>query len=402
MKKVLVLSIIWVFLGFFTPAQAKKIYIIGSSTAEGTGASSYANSFAGRLAAYYNTHTFVNLALGGTTTYNGMPSTFVPPLGRPGPDLLRNITKAINDGADIIIVSFPTNDLVNDFTNTETLNNLRIMHQTAVANNRAIYFLGTQPRNTMTTAQKLQGIEQNNLILAEFPNSINVYPLLDAPDGLTIDPTIAAPDGIHVNDEGHRRIYQQIVDFNIFQDFLLLPVNFISLSSEAIAKTIKISWGTSSEHNNNYFNVERSSNGSNFTSIATIPGKGNSNIPTQYSYTDQAPILGKSYYRLAQVDIDNRKRYSKTLSVDYTESSRIKAYPVPALDILNISWTSDKKQSIRINVIDLKGAVISSLDRFSEAGNNVYSIPIAHLPRGQYVVNISSSSGNQRISFIRQ
>ena len=67
----------------------KRVVILGSSTAAGNGSSSYANSWVGRVDAYYNKNTtdgadtiFTNLAVSGYATYNEMPNNFVPPPGR--------------------------------------------------------------------------------------------------------------------------------------------------------------------------------------------------------------------------------------------------------------------------------------------------------------------------------
>ncbi|MBK6391913.1 MAG: hypothetical protein IPF70_15285 [Saprospiraceae bacterium] len=80
----------------------------------------------------------------------------------------------------------------------------------------------------------------------------------------------------------------------------------IQLSSfEIIAsKNPVLRWTTVAEWNNDYFSVEHSQDGINYTEITKVNGQESSDKPTVYSYTDHTPYSGINYYRLRQVDID--------------------------------------------------------------------------------------------------
>lgn len=123
-----------VLLLFFTTRAQKKVVIMGSSTALGNGASSYANAFAGKLTSYYNQNTsdgvdttFINLAYPGYSTYELMPSDFIPPSGKPAFDPLRNITKALSYLPDVILINLPNNDMAREYTKKECMDNFRLM-----------------------------------------------------------------------------------------------------------------------------------------------------------------------------------------------------------------------------------------------------------------------------------
>lgn len=198
--------------------QMMKVAVMGSSTAAGVGASTPALSFVGRLETYYTGvgNTFINIALSGMNTYEALAAS-IP--GKPPIISTNNITTAVALNPDVILVSYPSNDVALGFTNQETINNLLSIQQTALNAGKAIYFIGTQPRDFVDPAQRTQLVTQNNLILSTFPNnSINVYPDLVGVNGF-LNPAVSAGDGVHLNDEGHRRIFNRVVQKNIFQPF---------------------------------------------------------------------------------------------------------------------------------------------------------------------------------------
>lgn len=82
-----------------------------------------------------------------------------------------------------------------------------------------------------------------------------------------------------------------------------LPIQLISFNGAQDGSDITLSWTTETELNNDYFVVQRSTDGINFADLAIIEGNGTSISRQTYSYSDPDPITGLNYYRLAQVDI---------------------------------------------------------------------------------------------------
>src|SRR2546430_13957865 len=105
----------------FAFTQYKRAVVIGSSTAAGLGASPLDSSWVSRFNHYYKyqlgtVDTTYNLAVSGTTCYQGMPDSYVPPAGRPVPDPAHNVSRAaallstLAAPADgVTIVNYPTN-----------------------------------------------------------------------------------------------------------------------------------------------------------------------------------------------------------------------------------------------------------------------------------------------------
>jgi hypothetical protein len=93
--------------------------------------------------------------------------------------------------------------------------------------------------------------------------------------------------------------------------------------------TVLLEWRTVSELNNEAFEVERSKDGFDFTSLARISGAGTTSQATNYTLLDEQPLAGRSYYRLRQIDFDGTVAYSKLVSVSRGEDP-FTVYPNPA------------------------------------------------------------------------
>ena len=70
------------------------------------------------------------------------------------------------------------------------------------------------------------------------------------------------------------------------------------------SSSVKTIWQTASELHNDYFIIEKSSNGYDWEQSGIVNGAGNSNQVLNYNFIDYFPYLGLSYYRLTQVDFD--------------------------------------------------------------------------------------------------
>jgi hypothetical protein len=110
-----------------------------------------------------------------------------------------------------------------------------------------------------------------------------------------------------------------------------LPIELLSFTAEVENNHVELNWATISENNNDYFNVERSVDGINFTSINTINGAGNSVQTLFYSMVDITPMGGKSYYRLKQTDYNGGTSYSSIETVEFGKRNNIifDIYPNP-------------------------------------------------------------------------
>ncbi len=148
-----------------------------------------------------------------------------------------------------------------------------------------------------------------------------------------------------------------------------LPIELTSFSCSNVNRnTNGLSWTTASESNNDYFAIERSSNGVEFSQIAKVNGAGNSLTTLNYNYNDVNPISGLSYYRLKQVDFNGKFSYSEICSVTNNGDGNVSFYPNPVRTNLTIDYEfSEKPKSNVISVTDVTGKLVSVSSSFTDS-----------------------------------
>lgn len=95
----------------------------------------------------------------------------------------------------------------------------------------------------------------------------------------------------------------------------VLPVHLTTFNAEAIKDRVELSWETAWERNSREFIVQRSSDLKEFGDIGRVVAAGETEGLKQYSFTDDTPLLGVSYYRLRLVDGNGSYEYSKVKDV---------------------------------------------------------------------------------------
>jgi lysophospholipase L1-like esterase len=192
-----------------------KIVVLGSSTAVGTGSSPIDSSWVYKFRAYVRGKNIqsqvISLAASGFTTYHTLnPAGYVPPAGRPAPDTARNITKALAQNPDLIIINLPSNDNGGNYTLQEQKDNYERTMALANARNIPVFVTTTQPRNNLTTAQMNNQIAMRDWTYERFAEkAIDVWTGIANSNG-TIN-ELYNSDGIHLKNGGHHIIYTRVV-----------------------------------------------------------------------------------------------------------------------------------------------------------------------------------------------
>ena len=169
-----------------------------------------------------------------------------------------------------------------------------------------------------------------------------------------------------------------------------LPIDLLNFNAVQNNSSIVLNWTTATEENNDYFTVEKSSNGIDFNVLGNVSGAGNSNDITEYSDIDYFPLDGINYYRLKQTDFDGKYSYSNIVSVDYNlGNSSIKIIPNPATD--NIMVEGLESEFSEIHIFNIIGNDLSSEVYLKRESDNVIRIDLSKLSRGIYIIKTKSS-----------
>lgn len=173
-----------------------------------------------------------------------------------------------------------------------------------------------------------------------------------------------------------------------------LPVEWADFTVAKVNGQAHLNWSTFVEIDNDHFEVERSFDGENFTSIGRRAGHGNSSVVNTYSFVDGDALSGTVYYRIKQVDIDGKFSYSPVRTLDFTSSALVTVYPNPSAGSFNVQ--AYVEETLLYTVYDITGRV---LDGGSFSG--LVSIG-ADFTAGSYVVRVQSGSEVQTVKLIKQ
>src|SRR5690606_32111812 len=178
-----------------------------------------------------------------------------------------------------------------------------------------------------------------------------------------------------------------------------LPVELISFTGEAKGSTSLLKWQTSSQQNNDDFDVETSKDGTNFYNIGKVDGAGNSTASRSYSFTDHVPTTGLNYYRLKQVDIDGRFKYSKVVTVNFEKGGKgIALYPNPVRNELTIDIAKPTGSMI-VSIYSVDGKLVKRVN--AGAVERSTTVSIENLIPGTYVMDVQCDQISERMKVVK-
>ena len=143
-----------------------------------------------------------------------------------------------------------------------------------------------------------------------------------------------------------------------------LPIellNFTAFTQED--KTIRAEWITTSQTNNDYFTIERSKDASSFEPVGTIAGAGTTTRQQEYSFVDDHPYKGISYYRLRQTDYDGKSEafYWKAVHLKEDDEGQLHLDIAtnPVIDgNLSIDLSDNSLTGVLLQIIDVTGKIV--------------------------------------------
>ena len=177
----------------------------------------------------------------------------------------------------------------------------------------------------------------------------------------------------------------------------ILPIELSDFTIKKAGKTVLLKWSTMTETNFDGFSIERSENGTGFSEIAFVKGKGNSNSKKNYTFNDNKPENGVSYYRLKAIDFDKSYNYSPLRTINFfTNSVATVFYNSISSEIILPTNAVNVGDEFTIDLISSEGKQIKSIANTElEITNNEFHIPINSLPLGLYILRLYDNSSSQ-------
>jgi len=154
------------------------------------------------------------------------------------------------------------------------------------------------------------------------------------------------------------------IDNLLVTSYTAVPVELAAFNAEAVLDKVIITWQTSSELNNRGFEVQRSINAEQWSTIGSVSGAGTTTSINNYSFEDKVPLLGESFYRLKQIDYDGTYRIYDAVKVDLTKTLTYNLeqnYPNPFNPETTIKYSVPEKTHVTVKLFDISGSEIKTL-----------------------------------------
>lgn len=171
-----------------------------------------------------------------------------------------------------------------------------------------------------------------------------------------------------------------------------LPIELESFVGNCEEETIKIVWRTASEHNTDYFNLEKlARNEEDWDLLAKITAAGNSNELLTYTYYDNSIFEPANFYRLIQVDLNGLEKIYGPIEVDCNSNSNyFKVYSDPNSGQFHLFLQNENLLGeSNLFVLDSKGSIVLERKLWIEEGMNFFIIDKNFQP-GFYFLRIEN------------
>lgn len=181
---------------------------------------------------------------------------------------------------------------------------------------------------------------------------------------------------------------------------ITLPVKLTSFEAKAAAGQVALTWATATEENNQYFEVERSQDGKNFTAIGRVSGMGTTQQAQQYRFKDVKPLTGTLYYRLKQVDLDGTSDLSpmKAVTGITAAAPKLAVYPNPVITNLHIALNTLPQGTYTITLRSISNGLVKQQ---SVQAGELLVLNVQDIPSGAYIVVISGNDFKQTNKFFK-
>ena len=161
-----------------------------------------------------------------------------------------------------------------------------------------------------------------------------------------------------------------------------LPIELKEFTAKKENENIMLEWTTLSELNNEWFDIEHSTDGKTFDLLNTIAGAGSSLVTNNYHYLHQKPNTGTHYYRLKQIDFDGQFSYSPTRVVEMSSTDKFKFSFNQNDKTIHVEY-KELQNSSPYRIIGLNGQIL--VEGNLESGSTSFKTSMEYLPKGYYI-----------------
>ena len=165
-----------------------------------------------------------------------------------------------------------------------------------------------------------------------------------------------------------------------------LAVEFAYFNGTQSRGDIVLEWVTMSEEDSDYFEVQISKDGTNYSALEKVAAAGNSQAENAYQYTHENPLAGTNYYRLKQVDFDGSYEYSEVFAIRIESTNEVNIFPTAVDDYVNVRIVEEVAGDIPVLVFNATGNLV--YQNIIPAGAKELVVPTIELESGYYFIKM--------------
>jgi len=171
----------------------------------------------------------------------------------------------------------------------------------------------------------------------------------------------------------------------------VLPVELIYFRGQSLEKEIQLDWQTASEQNNKGFIIQRSRNAMDWEGLGFVAGIGTTAELQSYAFIDRNPFVGLNYYRLKQIDFDERFEFSDVINVsNFSQLNEIIISPNPASEVLHVDLSTQLEEATKVELINKFGQVIFETIKEKEERN--FFLDLSSYSSGPYYLQVTQNN----------
>ncbi len=182
----------------------------------------------------------------------------------------------------------------------------------------------------------------------------------------------------------------------VFAPLKALPVTFTSIKAYRQGKDINVEWKVENEMNVKQYEVEKSIDGTDFTTMSIQAATANDGGSVVYVAADVKPVEGYNYYRVKSVDINGKSQYTNVVKVLMgTIKQDINIFPNPITDgMIHLQLTNQPGGKYGIRLHNKLGQLIISRQVNHSEGSSTELIKWDYnLAHGLYNLEVSRPDG---------
>ena len=177
-----------------------------------------------------------------------------------------------------------------------------------------------------------------------------------------------------------------------------LAIDVLTIQASQKNNEVQVDWQSKTETDMDRYEVEKSTDGVQFSRQNTTAAVGNSPMPVKYSWVDTNPQTGNNYYRIKAFDRTGLTKYSAIVNVSIGKGMHdITIYPNPVINsMVSLQFTGMDKGLYRLRLMNTIGQVVFTKAIPHSGSSATQSVALgAGFAKGNYYLEITKPDNSK-------